>query len=107
MIQAAILTGDFIASTRAAPQASDAAMAALQSAGQTIGKITGADCKYGQAYWPCDFSATTGNFGSWRMPNARSAWPSASPQLRGVIRLRFLRFCRGCSNGRAQASAAR
>jgi prepilin-type N-terminal cleavage/methylation domain-containing protein len=36
------------------------------------GKITGADCKYGQAYWACDFSATTGNFGSWRMPNAKS-----------------------------------
>jgi hypothetical protein len=46
MIQAAILTGDLIASTRAAPLASDGAMAALQSAAQTIRKITGADPRF-------------------------------------------------------------
>jgi len=36
------------------------------------GKANGGDCKYGQAYWACDFSTTTGNFGSWRLPNAKS-----------------------------------
>ena len=35
-------------------------------------RFPGADCKYAQAYWPCDFSQTTGNFGSWRLPNAKS-----------------------------------
>jgi len=36
-------------------------------------QAAGADCKYVKAYWPCDFQmSTTGNFGSWRLVNAKS-----------------------------------
>ena len=36
-------------------------------------QASGADCKYVKAYWPCDFQmSTTGNFGSWRLVNAKS-----------------------------------
>lgn len=31
-----------------------------------------ASCGVFEAYWPCDFKTTTGNFGSWRLPNAKS-----------------------------------
>ncbi|MBX3355873.1 MAG: type II secretion system protein [Phycisphaeraceae bacterium] len=31
-----------------------------------------ANCNVFEAYWPCDFKTTTGNFGSWRLPNAKS-----------------------------------
>jgi len=31
-----------------------------------------ANCNVGRAYWPCDFSQATGNFGSWRLVNAKS-----------------------------------
>ena len=34
---------------------------------------TSANCQYAKAYWPCDFNmAGTGNFGSWRLVNAKS-----------------------------------
>jgi len=37
------------------------------------GKIASATCDVAKAYWPCDFDlAKTGNFGSWRLPNAKS-----------------------------------
>ena len=36
------------------------------------GKSPAADCKYIQAYWPCDFQKSTGNFGSFRLMNAKS-----------------------------------
>ncbi len=44
----------------------------IPSSSQCNTKWPGADCKYGPAYWPCDFSAATGNFGAWRLPNAKS-----------------------------------
>lgn len=31
-----------------------------------------ASCSVFEAYWPCDFKNTTGNFGSWRLPNAKT-----------------------------------
>lgn len=37
----------------------------------STGSSTGA-CDVFRAYWPCDFSHATGNFGSWRLPNAKS-----------------------------------
>ena len=36
------------------------------------GKALASDCKYIQAYWPCDFQKSTGNFGSFRLLNAKS-----------------------------------
>ncbi|MEY2716347.1 MAG: hypothetical protein RIT24_2690, partial [Planctomycetota bacterium] len=36
------------------------------------GKTLAADCKYIQAYWPCDFQKSTGNFGAFRLLNAKS-----------------------------------
>ena len=36
-------------------------------------KITQGNCNVEKAYWPCDFDLTnTGNFGSWRLTNAKS-----------------------------------
>jgi len=32
----------------------------------------GASCAVFKAYWPCDFAPATGNFGSWRLPNAKT-----------------------------------
>ncbi len=31
-----------------------------------------ANCNVFEAYWPCDFKTATGNFGAWRVPNAKS-----------------------------------
>lgn len=31
-----------------------------------------ANCNVFEAYWPCDFKTTTGNFGAWRITNAKS-----------------------------------
>ncbi|MBM4112512.1 MAG: prepilin-type N-terminal cleavage/methylation domain-containing protein [Phycisphaerae bacterium] len=31
-----------------------------------------ANCNVFEAYWPCDFKNTTGNFGSWRIPNSKT-----------------------------------
>jgi len=31
-----------------------------------------ANCNVFEAYWPCDFKTATGNFGTWRLPNAKS-----------------------------------
>lgn len=31
-----------------------------------------ANCNVFKAYWPCDFQTSTGNFGAWRLPNAKS-----------------------------------
>ena len=36
------------------------------------GKSLASDCKYIQAYWPCDFQKATGNFGAFRLLNAKS-----------------------------------
>jgi prepilin-type N-terminal cleavage/methylation domain-containing protein/prepilin-type processing-associated H-X9-DG protein len=36
------------------------------------GKSPASDCKYIQAYWPCDFQKSTGNFGAFRLLNAKS-----------------------------------
>lgn len=36
------------------------------------GRTLAADCKYIQAYWPCDFQKSTGNFGAFRLMNAKS-----------------------------------
>jgi hypothetical protein len=38
----------------------------------SVGSAAGADCKYGPAYWPCDLSTGTGNFGAWRLVNAKT-----------------------------------
>jgi prepilin-type N-terminal cleavage/methylation domain-containing protein len=35
-------------------------------------RFPGATCDVGRAYWPCDFNQATGNFGSWRLINAKS-----------------------------------
>ena len=36
------------------------------------GKTPASDCKYINAYWPCDFQKATGNFGAFRLMNAKS-----------------------------------
>jgi len=35
-------------------------------------KILQGNCNVEKAYWPCDFDPNTGNFGAWRLTNAKS-----------------------------------
>ncbi len=40
--------------------------------GSSCPAVAGGNCNVFEAYWPCDFKTSTGNFGSWRLPNAKS-----------------------------------